>query len=750
MQVTPYVELRRKYIEQRNCQGVNSFVNREENRVYELDEAGNRLGGISWSLDLEAHEADLLNEQLAQDFVDVISAFVLEYYNCLKTGTSRYYYDSRFLTGALEDIQSLRLEVSLNYLDNQDVILMQLDAQIQEIENLIPTQNQWEKDQLHKDYLKEKSQLDFSSDKTALIDSLLMTYSKADSVLSGSTIEVVSINDPESNAPASTDGKTIAFNKAHIHDLTDLSNERLTELNGLNYHELSHVLFSPRKGAEICKWAKLNNLFAPLQLLEDIRIEMMMIKKYPSTKPFFEVTISKYLLDNLALNERSLARVYGAKYLSLDVRQQIVDTIKQLVSQESITDLVDIVNKYQRIVYPKHTTEAKDLVTRFSKYFDSDQLKQQNQMGCQDVSNMKHGASESQSKQEQLTSNPDTDKIDMSKSNNNTDSQVDNKTDSDTIPEQTNSPSQELEQRINNREAIKHTIKEYISNLNDSKVVQAKNKELRKAVTGESDYDNNLKQAPYSEYNPQETYRLMAHKFGNELEKIRTDLDPMWIQGTPSGRLNIQRAMKRDINSLDTLFDRWHEGSDACDIEAVILIDNSSSMSYQMSETCQSAWVIKRGIERINGDVTILSFNDKSYKVYDKESKANTKYRNINPKGSTNPSESLEVAIQIFKKSRKQTKLLFIVTDGAWDNETKCNARVEMCNELGVITSLVYLNDYYSPQEFSKHLNSMPAHKFNASIKHNCKYFNVIAKPNDLSKVAVDIVKIKLREGIAR
>jgi len=748
--ISPDIELMRLYVDNRpQLQGLISFTNRVDNHVWRLDKNNIRTGEtFGWNTGITAEQTDFLTENLLKHFVYAIELYVDNYDNSDKAVTymGRYPYEFRSIYNAMEAINNLVMELECNELDNKADMLQMIDLFLQDMSVMLEEATEYEKEQLQIQIDDETRKIGDKVETIALIDSLLSVYSKADSVLSGSSIDVEAINNPEMNAPACTDGKKITFNKAKLHALDDLSNERLTELNGLNYHELSHILFSPRKNAEISKWARTNKLFAPLQLLEDIRIEMMMINKYPSTKPFFEVAVTTYILKNKPVfSELLFARVYGAKYLSLDVRQDVVDIIKSIVKHDDLIDIMDIVDKYQKVAYPKHTAEAKELVKRFSKYYSTEDLNNESQMGCDDISNMKHGSGESQTKQEQLNNKPDIpDGLDMSDSSS-------NKSDTETNPTDTkcSSPSQELAERVAKREALQRKLEQFISNINDTKVVQEKNKELRKAVSGDHDYDNNLKQANYSEYTPLESYRIMATKFGNELEKIRQDLDPMWIQEVPSGRLNIQRAMKRDINSLDTLFDRWHEGSDACDIEAVILLDNSSSMYSQMAETCQAGWVIKRGIEKVNGEVTILSFNERTYTIYDKETKANTRYRGIGSNGATDPIMGLDVAIQIFKKSRRQTKVLFIVTDGQWSNETANNVRVQICNDLGVLTSLVYI-DQDTSEYYKQYIASMPEHEFNHLIRHNCRYFNRVSTPQDLTKVAVDIVKTKLKEGYAR
>ena len=57
----------------------------------------------------------------------------------------------------------------------------------------------------------------------------------------------------------------------------------VANLRGLNFHELSHILYTPRQGSEIVTWVKENDLFKAFNALEDQRIETLFTSRFPST-----------------------------------------------------------------------------------------------------------------------------------------------------------------------------------------------------------------------------------------------------------------------------------------------------------------------------------------------------------------------------------------------------------------------------------------------------------------------------------
>ncbi len=154
--------------------------------------------------------------------------------------------------------------------------------------------------------------------------------------------------------------------------------------------------------------------------------------------------------------------------------------------------------------------------------------------------------------------------------------------------------------------------------------------------------------------------------FATELERLRIEADPAWGLEKPSGRLNKKRAMNADINDINKLFDRWEQGNDNHEIEAVLLLDKSGSMYRDIDAVSRAGWVIKRAVEKIQGRVTILSYNHNSKVLYDGDEKAKSDYKALDCSGGTNPHFALVETERIMKASIKPTKLVIMLTDGGF------------------------------------------------------------------------------------
>jgi hypothetical protein len=161
----------------------------------------------------------------------------------------------------------------------------------------------------------------------------------------------VFLNDDQASAPAHNDGKNITFNATLIKELDD---ETVRSLHGLNYHELAHLLFTPRIGTALGKWVMekvsktikvdshrynhetqqrepfsydyaVEELAEPRRLtafniLEDSRAERLLTIKYPSVKPFLTVLISDYIIEQPEQLGEAFYLLAGRMYLDRELR----------------------------------------------------------------------------------------------------------------------------------------------------------------------------------------------------------------------------------------------------------------------------------------------------------------------------------------------------------------------------------------------------------------------------------------------
>ena len=287
---------------------------------------------------------------------------------------------------------------------------------------------------------------------------------------------------------------------------------------------------------------------------------------------------------------------------------------------------------------------------------------------------------------------------------------------------------------------IDNAIKDVLNSSQTKQELQQVRKALREVDT----VTNGLGNARSNNWVIEQEYRTVSKSFADELIQLQIDSDPAWQRQVPSGKLNIQRTMNMDINDINILFDRWSEGSEAFDIEAVILVDSSGSMGGQIAEASKAVWTIKRSLESIDANVTVYTFDDDSKVLYNSDEKAEAgKYRCAYAGGSTDPYEALLETERILTMTRKKTKLLFVVSDGEWFREDKCEEVISRINDLdGAITSAVMIIGEWQIQR----VVSGEGYYKDAlqRWKHKCNTMTLVSKPRDIVKVARDVARTLL------
>lgn len=150
-------------------------------------------------------------------------------------------------------------------------------------------------------------------ERSVRLNALCRVYEQADRVLTGDPVIVNVV--PDGPAPAWSDGAAIYINLSEINAI-DL--ETLTQVNGLNYHELAHHLYTPRKGTELVKWIIDNNYFQAFNILEDQRIETLLTGRYPSIAPYLTATVARWLGTSDDINGNYVC-IRGRRYLPVEL-----------------------------------------------------------------------------------------------------------------------------------------------------------------------------------------------------------------------------------------------------------------------------------------------------------------------------------------------------------------------------------------------------------------------------------------------
>lgn len=603
------------------------------------------------------------------------------------------------------------------------------------------------------------------------LNALCRVYEQADRVLTGDPVTVNVV--PNGPAPAWSDGASIYINLDQIEEM-DL--ETLTQVNGLNYHELAHHLYTPRKGTELIKWVIDNKYFQAFNILEDQRIETLLIGRYPSIAPYLTATVARWLGASEDVNGNYVC-IRGRRYLPVEIRQAFRD---EFAFPELIPAIIRIVDEYRLLAFPQGYARAQELIEEFYNEvcLPMGLLPEMdggpNKCGGRDpVSKGRPEPGKAQEKDAQRAAGmgtkestyvpkPKTNESPSSDNNGLSDMPTNTNPNDDgngSNPSTTSAPRsvQEAldirEQNINTSsitpgtghapslgglpDKINDMLNTAIDEVLERKDVQADVKTKQRVIVGgDGKHEDITKKGKFSDTSVPQDAVISYRKFAKELQRLRDDSEPTWQRETPTGRLNVQRVIRGC--EIDQSFDRWDEGDDGCDIEAVILVDRSGSMSSQQNDKKASiaCWTIKRALEHIQAPVTVYAFDDHAEVAYTRNERASkTQYKFIYGNGGTEPYPTLLAAEQLLMASRKKNKMLFIVTDGVF-NTNKNDELIERITRRGILTSMILIMDDKEWKYYVEDHNQLTQEQ----LRHKAEVFARINTAKDLLPFAKQVV----------
>lgn len=620
-------------------------------------------------------------------------------------------------------------------------------------------------------YYSQELRTEEEQERKVRLNALCRVYEQADRVLSGDPVIVNVVE--EGPAPAWSDGQTITINASSINDM-DI--ETLTQINGLNYHELCHHLYTPRRGTTLVQHVLENDLMTAFNILEDQRIETLFVARYPSVAPFLVATCARWLAEDEDEAIGNYLTVRGRRYLPVEIRQGFRDIF---AFPELIPNIIDIVDQYRLLAFPRDYELAKKLIQRLQDEVLNPMGLRVNQKtggpnGCGGRAPIAKGRPEPGKAQERDAKNAggmgakESPYVFVPKQRQQQQQPNANEQQEQT-PAATHVTPKNADEAIAIRDVLTGTVKSFTPGsghsdshgglstklndalndaiddvLNNKDVIADVKAKQRVIVGGDGKYDDVLRRGKFDMTTvPHES--VMAYRtFAKELQRLRDDLEPTWHRGMPSGRLNVQRVIKGC--EVDEAFDRWDEGDDGCDIEAVILVDRSGSMSSNQNDRSASlaCWTIKRALEYIDAPVTVYAFDDKPEMAYNRTEKANkTQYKFIYGDGGTDPYSSLLAAEQLLMSSRKKNKMLFIVTDGVF-NSDKNDEVIERISSKGVLTVMTLI---MNEREYKWYLNSQGTEE---QLRHKTEIYGRVESAKDLLPFARKIVTGSIRKKATR
>jgi len=595
----------------------------------------------------------------------------------------------------------------------------------------------WNRDDLHTFSPEEREliladTMAHEAKKLARFQAIAGVYQTADSVLTKSSISVTAGDFSQmdlGDSPAFNDGKTIYLNSNILKEVDDSS---LISLNGVNYHEVAHILWSPRGNSEFGRNVASNGYFRAFNILEDMRIETLLVARFPSTTQSLIKSTLDYIMEK---PEGSYPLIRGRKYLPLEIRQLSADLFITQKGVVFVNKMNNIIDEYRLLTYPSDYARGLHLIKEFHDLLDLESGKQTGGQ-CGDRQLLKSGRPEGNEKQNKIAS--------RAKAMSNTNEEIKDKSGEDNQSgagsQKPNNPVEydPANQRKEQSDELVNAVREAIDKLMKSKQLKVEARQLRSAIRESDRASRKDVKNDYTQQEPDGAYRVASKAFGEELSRLRIDNDPHWQIEKPVGRLNINRVMNMNVNDITTVFDQWNEGRDDYNIEAVIMCDTSGSMGSIINETMQSMWAIKRALEQIEAKVTVLSFSDQIKTIYSSNDLATNRYRLAYDGGGTSPLEGLLDVESILESSRRKTKLLFIITDGEWSNNTDCDRTIARINEIdGVVSQVVYISSYASVDVNDPDVRV----KILSQYRHNAHAIELVSKPRELVNVARSILR---------
>jgi hypothetical protein len=507
---------------------------------------------------------------------------------------------------------------------------------------------------------------------------------------------------PYGDTPAWSDSENIYFSAPKLGDVTN--EDVVISVKGLTLHEISHIMWTPRSGSNLAKHVQKERIFPAFNALEDQRIEMAMVAKFPMTKDWLTAMIAQHLLASPDQVKMSMPLLHGRKYLPAAIRQAVNDAY---VKQDNVVKIASLIDEYvsMNLADTRNFKRAGEII---KEYYD---LVFEGTSNGQDPTDYANGWTQ--------THDPNghkyrgSDKLEYKSSPNKpmgTDEQAkvmkkvkqqvesdDQPADNDAQQNDSSNASSGNGTAFGGKSGLLDALDDVIANVKKTYA-----KDIAKTIAqynGDISLNGKalppLPKADWHQDSPTATSVNAVKSFARELELIKAQFDPGWTRKVDQGKLNVQQYITGA--DLEECFDEWDMGrEDATDIECVVVLDTSSSMGGQARGAFESMWATKRALDKIGASTTVLTFDAKCHTLYSADEKAAARMRTIYLGGSTEPLPALQQAKSILANSNRAVKILFTITDGSWWESHKADNLIKELRNAGVITTLAWVYQEYT------------------------------------------------------
>lgn len=575
----------------------------------------------------------------------------------------------------------------------------------------------------------DEEEIDLGKLRTVKLQSALRKFAV---VVAGRSLDLNIVTNPHmqpwGKPPAWSDASTInLFHDIENQNIMDV--ESIIRLKGLTIHELGHVLFTPRDRTELIKYVMAEGMFSAFNILEDNRIDNLMVARLSGVAPWLLHTVFAEFLATPEGHEYLLPLLHGRKYVPQKIRDLAASVYHQ---QEHVADIQRIIDKYitLNMARKEHQATALELVRQLHVLIDPSKDMSQHPKG-DTCSPAKNGGSDMAGVREQ------DDALQRSAKQQAQQQQAQEQSDDDSAGNSsgdTRSDKQQLDEQV--QQAQQNVSKDIYDDIKS--MVQGMRSGGGHSGSGAA--DTKVKPAKDTFFKDVKSeMQITSRDFGRVLTELKALYDPAWVGRQSSGRLNARDFLMGA--GLDESFDMWDDGrADVTDIECAIMLDISGSMYSVLDQAYDSMWAIKRALDSVNASTTVITFGDYSRVLYDANSRATIRRKHSwDGAGSTNPLHGIKYARDLLASSQRAIKLFIIITDGWWGEKEPCDATIADMRMSGVLTGQVYIADNYTMER----ANSDTDVRIDS---HSCEVVKVVTDPADITDFARQLVYRQQRQ----
>jgi hypothetical protein len=187
---------------------------------------------------------------------------------------------------------------------------------------------------------------------------------------------------------------------------------------------------------------------------------------------------------------------------------------------------------------------------------------------------------------------------------------------------------------------------------------------------------------------------------------------------------------------------------DASEIEAVLLLDVSSSMARSTDKLGEATWAIRQAVDDLEGTLTVLTYENGHYVLARPGERPDDRMYVPKSLGGTDPESALNEAWRIIAGSEARNRLMVVMTDGEWEGQwgppnvhgrsvmvsERSDALIGAMRDAGVATVMAFLPPKYGSA--------------NAEVPmHGCEFGGRIESLDDLPRLFQRVALAQMQAG---